>query len=58
MLIWLTRKPILREWNHLLSDQRNCERVTLKIDAFINFVVNPEKCIDTIFKNLVDCNSM
>ena len=56
--MWLTRKPILREWNHLLSDQRNCERVTLKIDAFIHFVVNPEKCIDTIFKNLVDCNSM
>ena len=34
------------------------ERATLKNDAFLNFVVNQEKCIDTIFKNLVDSNGM
>ena len=27
-------------------------------DAFLNFVVKPEKHTDTIFKNLVDSNSM
>ena len=27
-------------------------------DAFLNFVVNQEKLIDIIFKNLVDSNSM
>ena len=27
-------------------------------DAFLNFVVNQEKLIDIVFKNLVDSNSM
>ena len=40
----------------LLSDQRKFEKVTLKNDAFLNFLVNQEKRIDTIFKNLVDSN--
>ena len=43
---------------NLLSDQRKFEKVTLKNDAFPNVVVNQEKRIDTIFKNLVDSNSM
>ena len=43
---------------NLLSDQRKFEKVTLKNDAFLNFVVNQEKRIDTIFKKLVDSNSM
>ena len=30
----------------------------MKNDAFLNFVVNQEKPIDTIFKNLVDSSSM
>ena len=30
----------------------------MKNGVFLNFVVNQEKCIDTIFKNLVDSNSM
>ena len=30
----------------------------MKNDAFLNFVVNQEKRIDTIFKSLVDSNSM
>ena len=34
------------------------EKVTLKNDAFLNFVLNQEKGTDTIFKNLVDSNSM
>ena len=43
---------------NLLSDQRKFEKVTLKNDAFLNFVVSHEKRIDTIFKNLADSNSM
>ena len=43
---------------NLLSDQRKFIKVTLKNDTFLNFVVNQEKCIDTIFKDLVDSNSM
>ena len=34
------------------------ERVTLKNDAFLNFVVNQEKHICTILKNLFGSNSM
>ena len=30
----------------------------MKNDTFLNFVVNEEKRIDTIFKKLVDSNSM
>ena len=46
---------------NLLSDQRKStlkEKVTLRNDAFLNFVVNQEKRIDTTFKSLVDSNSM
>ena len=43
---------------NLLSDDRKFERVALNNDAFINFVLNQEKRIDTFFKNLVDSNSM
>ena len=34
---------------NLLSDQRKLEKVTLKNDAFLNFVVNQENRIDTIY---------
>ena len=43
---------------NILSDQKKFEKVTLKNDVFLNFVVNQEKRIDIIFKNLVDSNSM
>ena len=43
---------------NLLSDQIKFEIVTLKTDAFLNFIVNQEKRIDAIFKNLVDSSSM
>ena len=43
---------------NLLSDQRKFQKVTLKKDVFLNFVVNQEKRTDTIFTNLVDSNSM
>ena len=48
----------IKRMENLLSDQRKFEKVTLKNDAFPNFVVNQEKRIDTIFKDLVDSNSM
>ena len=41
-----------------MDDQRKFVKVTLKNDAFLNFVVNQKKRIDTIFKNLVDSNIM
>ena len=48
----------IKRMENLLSDQRKFEKVTLKNDAFLNFVVNQENPIDTIFKNLVDSSSM
>ena len=48
----------IKKMENLLSDQRKFEKVTLRNDAFLNFVVNQEKSRDTIFKNLVDFNSM
>ena len=54
----LTNTPTLKEWKIFLSDQRKFEKITLQNDAFLNFVVNQEERMDTIFKNLVDSNNM
>ena len=56
-LVIVDKETYIKRMENLLSDQRNFERVTLKNDAFLNFVVNQEKRIDIIFKNLVDSNS-
>ena len=48
----------IKRIENLLSDQINLEKVTLKNDAFLNFAVNQEKRVDTIFKHLVDSNSI
>ena len=48
----------MKRMESFLSNQRKFEKVALKNDAFLNFVVNQEKRIDTIFKNPVDSNSM
>ena len=48
----------IKRMENLLSDQRKFEKVTFKNDAFLNVAVNQEKRIDTIFKSLVDSNSM
>ena len=48
----------IKRMENLLSDHRKFEKVTLKNDAFLNFIISQEKRIDTIFKNLVDSNSM
>ena len=50
-VVIVDKKTYIRRMESLLSGQRKFERVTLKNDAFLNFVVNQEKCIDTIFKN-------
>ena len=52
------KETYIKRMENILSDERKFERVTLKNDAFLNFVLNQEKRIDTIFKNLVDSNSM
>ena len=48
----------IKRMENLLSDQRKFEKVTLKNGAFLNFGISQEKRMDTIFKNLVDSNSM
>ena len=57
-VVIVDKETYIKTMENLLSDQRTFERVNLKNDAFLNFVVNQEKRIDTIFKNLVDNNSM
>ena len=52
------KETYITKMENLLSDERKFEIVTLKNDIFLNFVVNQEKRMDTIFKNLVDSNSM
>ena len=57
-VIIVDQKTYIMRMKNLLSDQRKFEKVTLKNDAFLNFVVNQGKRIDTIFKNLVDSKCM
>ena len=57
-VVIVDKDTYIKRMENLLSDQRKFEKVTLKNDAFLNFVVNQKKRIDTIFKNLVDSNSM
>ena len=57
-VVIVVEETYIKRVENLLSNQRKFERVTLKNDAFLNFVVNQENRIDTIFKNLVDSNSM
>ena len=57
-VVFVDKETYIKRMENLLSDETKFERVTLKNDAFLNFVVNQEKRIDTIFKNLVDSNSM
>ena len=57
-VVIVDKDTYIKRMENLLSDQRKFEKVTLKNDAFLNFVVKQEKRIDTIFKNLVDSNSM
>ena len=47
----------IKRMETLLSYQRKFEKVILKNDAFLNFIADQEKRIDTIFKNPVDFNS-
>ena len=57
-VVIVDKDTYIKKMENLLSDQRKFEKVTLRNDAFLNFVVNQEKSRDTIFKNLVDFNSM
>ena len=49
-VVIVDKDTYIKRMENLLSDQRKFEKVTLKNDAFLNFVVNQEKCIDTIFR--------
>ena len=57
-VVIVDKETYIKRTDNLLNDQRKFERVTLNNGAFLNFVVNQEKCIDTISKNLIDSNSM
>ena len=50
-VVIVDKDTYIKRMENLLSDQRKFEKVALKNVAFLNFVVNQEKCIDTIFKN-------
>ena len=57
-VVIVDKETYIKRMEKVLSDKRKFERVSLKNDAFLNFVVNQEKRKDTIFKNLVDSNSV
>ena len=57
-VVIVDKDTYVKRMENLLSDQRKFEKVTSKNYAFLNFLVNQEKRIDTIFKNLVDSSSM
>ena len=57
-VVIVDKDTYIKRMENLLSDQRKFEKVTLRNHAFLNFVINQEKRIDTIFKNLVDSYSM
>ena len=56
-VVIVDKDTYIKRMENLLIDQKKFEKVTLKND-FLNFVINQEKRIDTIFKKLVDSNSM
>ena len=57
-VVIVDKDTYIKRIENLLSDQRKFKKVTLRNGAFLNFVVNQENCIDTIFKKLLDSNSM
>ena len=57
-VVFVDKETYIKRMENLSSDEGKFERVTLKNDAFLNFVVNQEKRIDTIFKNQFHSNSM
>ena len=57
-IVIVDKETYIQKMENLSSGQRKFEKVTLINDAFLNFVVNQEKPIETIFKNLVDSNNM
>ena len=57
-VIIVDKETYNKRMENLFSDQTKFERVTLKNDASLNFVVNQEKRIDTVFKKLVHSISM
>ena len=50
-VVIVDRSTYIKRMENVLSDQRKLEKVTLKNDAFLNFVVNQGKRIDIILRN-------
>ena len=46
-VVIVNKGTYIKRMENLLSDQREFEKVTLKNDIFLNFVVNQEKCLRT-----------
>ena len=58
-VVILDKDTYIKRMENALRSQIKFERFTVKNDALLNFLVNQKKKrIDTIFKNLVDSNSM
>ena len=55
-VVIVDKDTYIKRMKNLLRVQRKFEKVTLKTDAFLNFVFNQENRTDTIFKNLIDSN--
>ena len=43
---------------NFLSDQSKFQKIALKDDTFLNFIISQEKRIDKIYKRFVDSNLM
>ena len=52
------RDKYIEKMENFLSDQSKFQKIALKDANFLNFITSQEKCIDKIYKKLVDSNSM
>ena len=43
---------------NVLSDQSKFQKIALKDSNLLNFITNQQKCIDKIYRKLVDSSSM
>ena len=53
-IVIVDRDKDIENMKNFLSDQSKFQKITLKDDNFLNFITCQEKCIDKIYKNLVD----
>ena len=57
-IVIVDRVKYIEKMENFLSDQSKFQKITIKDDNLLNFITSQEKCIDKIYKKLVDSNSM